>query len=135
MNPAEAIGLNPRTAAKPASGTATAPEAASWLQPPNPIQAARPPPPATHPAVGQPARVDRPALRQQREPRPMNSHTVDMTLARFRLEHWQHERTSLRCGRVKNYAAPGRAPANPNTNRYDAALVRLAQLLDRARLL
>jgi DNA-directed RNA polymerase specialized sigma24 family protein len=47
-----------------------------------------------------------------------------MTLARVRLEHWQHERTSLRCGRVKNYSAPGRAIANPSTNRFDAALVR-----------
>ena len=52
------------------------------------------------------------------------STNLEMTLARVRLEHWQHERTSLRCGRVKNYSAPGRAIANPSTNRFDAALVR-----------
>jgi DNA-directed RNA polymerase specialized sigma24 family protein len=50
--------------------------------------------------------------------------TTDSILARIRMEHWQAERTALRCGRVKNYTAPGRPPANGNTNRYDAALVR-----------
>jgi DNA-directed RNA polymerase specialized sigma24 family protein len=49
---------------------------------------------------------------------------LDNTLARIRLEHWQQERTALRCGRARNYAAPGRQPATPKANRYDAALVR-----------
>jgi DNA-directed RNA polymerase specialized sigma24 family protein len=48
-----------------------------------------------------------------------------MTLARIRIQHWTQERTAIRCGKVKNYTAPGRPPANPNTNRYDAALVRV----------
>jgi hypothetical protein len=33
---------------------------------------------------------------------------LDNTLARIRLEHWQQERTALRCGRARNYTAPGR---------------------------
>ena len=49
---------------------------------------------------------------------------LDNTLARIRLEHWQQERTALRCGRVRNYTAPGRQPAHASTNRFDAALVR-----------
>ena len=52
------------------------------------------------------------------------STSLDKTLARIRIEQWQHERTALNCGRVRNYKAPGRPPANGNTNRYDAALVR-----------
>ncbi len=50
--------------------------------------------------------------------------TLDCRLARIRLEHWQQERTVLRCGRVKNYKAPRRQRTDPPTNRYDAALVR-----------
>jgi hypothetical protein len=33
---------------------------------------------------------------------------LDNTLARIRLEHWQQERTTLRCGRARNSTAPGR---------------------------
>ncbi len=47
-----------------------------------------------------------------------------MTLARLRIQHWAMERTALRHGKIRNYTAPGRPPANPNTNRYDAALIR-----------
>jgi DNA-directed RNA polymerase specialized sigma24 family protein len=50
--------------------------------------------------------------------------SLDKTLARIRIEQWQHERTALNCGRVRNYKAPGRPAANGGTNRYDAALVR-----------
>jgi DNA-directed RNA polymerase specialized sigma24 family protein len=49
---------------------------------------------------------------------------MDNVLARVRLEQWQAERTSLRCGRVKDYTARGRQPAEPRTNRFDAALTR-----------
>lgn len=49
---------------------------------------------------------------------------LDNTLARIRLEHWQQERTALRCGRARNYTAPGRIAAHASTNRFDAALVR-----------
>jgi DNA-directed RNA polymerase specialized sigma24 family protein len=50
--------------------------------------------------------------------------STDCTLASIRIEQWQHERTALRCGRVRNYTAPGRQPVHASTNRYDAALVR-----------
>ena len=49
---------------------------------------------------------------------------LDNTLVRIRLGHWQQERTALRCGRARNYTAPGRQPAHASTNRFDAALVR-----------
>ena len=55
---------------------------------------------------------------------PNSPRKLDCTLARVRLEYWQQERTALRCGRVKNYTAPGRPPSSANTNRFDAALVR-----------
>jgi len=48
---------------------------------------------------------------------------LDDTLARVRLEHCQHELNALKCGRVRNYTAPGRQPAHASTNRFDAALV------------
>lgn len=50
--------------------------------------------------------------------------STDATLARIRLQQWAAERTALRCGRVKNYTAPGRVPKDAPTNRFDAALVR-----------
>jgi hypothetical protein len=28
---------------------------------------------------------------------------IDKTLDRIRIEQWQHERTALNCGRVRNY--------------------------------
>jgi hypothetical protein len=55
---------------------------------------------------------------------PIAPQAFDQTLARIRLEHWQQERTALRCGRVRNYTAPGRQPVHASTNRFDAALVR-----------
>ena len=55
---------------------------------------------------------------------PNESDRLDRTLAVIRIEQWQHERTALRCGRAKNYTAPGPAPAVNRTNRFDAALVR-----------
>jgi hypothetical protein len=57
-------------------------------------------------------------------PHSRHPQALDNTLARIRLEHWQQERTALRCGRVRNYTAPGRQPAHASTNRFDAALVR-----------
>jgi hypothetical protein len=50
--------------------------------------------------------------------------TPDTTLARIRIQQWAAERTALRCGRVKQYTAPGRVPKDAPTNRFDAALVR-----------
>jgi DNA-directed RNA polymerase specialized sigma24 family protein len=49
---------------------------------------------------------------------------LDNTLDIIRLEQGQHERAVLKCGRVRNYTAPGRPAASASTNRFDAALVR-----------
>jgi DNA-directed RNA polymerase specialized sigma24 family protein len=45
-------------------------------------------------------------------------------LARIRLEHWSAERSAIRNGKTTNFKSPGRPPHTPNTNRFDAALVR-----------
>jgi hypothetical protein len=45
-------------------------------------------------------------------------------LARIRLEHWSAERSAIRNGKTTNFKSQGRPPHKPNTNRFDAALVR-----------
>ena len=125
-NPAEVLGLNPHRRFNDVPAPTSAPEAAEWLK---------------HPV----ALVERVSLAMQLEKEPeydpanppkpgqykpiegtgsVIDWTTDMVLARVRLEQWAAERMALRAGRVANYTAPGRPPANPRTNRFDAALVR-----------
>jgi len=52
--------------------------------------------------------------------------TTTAALALARLRQWSSERQALKSGKIKNYLQqPGRPPAHANTNRYDAALVRV----------
>jgi DNA-directed RNA polymerase specialized sigma24 family protein len=52
--------------------------------------------------------------------------TTTEALALARLRQWSSERQALKSGKIKNYLrSPGRSSENANTNRYDAALVRV----------